>query len=55
MDSYAFGLTATCKLGDRVRLDLAYEQYNMYGRDGVTPASAYPRAGITTAGVRFSW
>ncbi|HEY5079365.1 MAG TPA: DUF3570 domain-containing protein, partial [Opitutaceae bacterium] len=55
MDTYAFGLTATCKVSDRVRLDLAYQQYNMYGRDGVTPASAYPRAGVTTAGIRFSW
>jgi hypothetical protein len=55
MDSYAAGLTATWKPTDWVRLDLGYEQYNMYGRDGVTPASAYPRAGITTVGARFSW
>jgi hypothetical protein len=27
----------------------------MYGRDGVTPASAYPRAGISTVGVKFTW
>ena len=55
MDSYAYGLTVSWKPRDWVRLDAGYEQYNMYGRDGVTPASAYPRAGITTVGVRFSW
>jgi len=27
----------------------------MHGHDGVTPASAYPRAGITTLGARFTW
>ena len=31
------------------------EQYDMRGRDGVTPQSAYPRAGITTVGVKFIW
>jgi hypothetical protein len=55
MDSYAAGLTATWRPTDRMRLDLGYEQYNMYGRDGVTPASAYPRAGISTIGVRYTW
>jgi len=27
----------------------------MRGRDGVTPESAYPRAGITTAGAKIIW
>ena len=26
-----------------------------YGRDGITPASAYAKARIVTAGVKFSW
>jgi hypothetical protein len=55
LDSYAYGLTVTWNPSDRVRLDAGYEQYNMYGRDGITPTSAYPRAGITTVGIRFSW
>jgi hypothetical protein len=54
-DTYSYGLKAAWKPRDWVQLDLAYEEYVMQGRDGVTPASAYPRAGITTAGVRFLW
>jgi hypothetical protein len=49
------GLKLTCRLGDRVRADLAYDHYEMHGRDGVTPASAYPSANILSAGARFSW
>jgi hypothetical protein len=54
-DSYAYGLTVTWKPSEWLRLDVAYEQYDMYGRDGVTPANAYPRAGISTVGIKFSW
>jgi hypothetical protein len=52
---YTFGLKATVKVGERVQLVAAYEKLAMYGRDGVTPASAYPRASISTVGVKFSW
>jgi hypothetical protein len=55
MDTYSYGLTAVWKASSWMQVDLAYEQYDMYGRDGVTPQSAYPRAGITTAGVKFIW
>jgi len=51
----SYGLKATWRPADRVQFDLAYEEYVISGRDGVTPASAYPKAGITTAGVRFVW
>jgi hypothetical protein len=37
------------------QLDAAYEQYDMHGKDGVTPRSAYPRAAIWTGGAKFSW
>ena len=36
-------------------LDAALEHYDMHGRDGITPASAYAKARIVTAGVKFSW
>jgi hypothetical protein len=49
------GLKLTCKVSDRIRADLAYDRYAMHGRDGVTPASAYPAANILSAGARFSW
>jgi hypothetical protein len=55
LNSYSYGLQATWKPNDRVQLDLAYDEYDMRGRDGVTPASAYPNAGITTVGVKLFW
>jgi Asp-tRNA(Asn)/Glu-tRNA(Gln) amidotransferase A subunit family amidase len=39
----------------RELLDAAIERYEMHGRDGVTPASAYCSARITTVGLKFSW
>jgi hypothetical protein len=55
MDNFSLGLKAIWKLTDRLQFDLAFERYQMRGRDGVTPQSAYPLAAITTAGVTFSW
>lgn len=55
MDDVAAGIKVTWKPRDWMQLDVAYEQYDMHGRDGVTPASAYPRAGITTVGARLLW
>ena len=53
--SATLGLKLTCRVSDRVRADVAYDRYAMHGRDGVTPASAYPTANILSAGARFSW
>jgi hypothetical protein len=50
-----YGLKATVKVTERLQIVAAYERFAMYGRDGITPASAYPRAGISTVGVKFSW
>lgn len=55
MANYACGMEAVWRASSWAQIDVAYEQYNMRGRDGVTPQSAYPRAGITTVGVRFTW
>jgi hypothetical protein len=54
-DSASYSLRATWKATDWMHLDASYELYVMQGRDGVTPASAYPRAGISTVGVKFLW
>ena len=54
-DTYSYGLKVTWKAGEWVQFDAAYEEYVLKGRDGVTPASAYPRAGISTVGVKFLW
>jgi hypothetical protein len=54
-DTTSLGLKATWKVSERIHLDASNERYVISGRDGVTPASAYPRANITTLGVKFLW
>lgn len=53
--TYTYGLKAIWQVSSSVELDVAREQYDMRGRDGITPQSAYPRARIITAGVKYSW
>jgi Protein of unknown function (DUF3570) len=53
--SYSYGIKAVWTIVRRWQLDVEYERYDMRGRDGVTPQSAYPRANILTAGLKFSW
>lgn len=53
--SFNYGLKVIWKATDRLDLDAALEQYDMRGRDGRTPQSAYPRARIVTLGAKFSW
>jgi len=55
MEDTAYGLKVSWKPRQWMTLDVAFEQFVMVGRDGVTPASAYPRAGISTVGARFQW
>jgi hypothetical protein len=55
LDSYSYGLKLTWKASRWTQLDLAYDEYVMQGRDGITPQSAYPRAGITSVGIKFLW
>jgi hypothetical protein len=54
-DDFTYGLKATFKAAERLQLVASYEWLAMRGRDGVTPATAYPRAGITSLGARFTW
>jgi hypothetical protein len=49
------GLKLTYKWNERIQMDVAYDQYRMRGRDGVTPQSAYPVANILSAGAKISW
>ena len=53
--STLYGLKAIWTPSTRWQLDAAIEQYDMQGRDGMTPQSAYPRANILTVGAKFSW
>jgi hypothetical protein len=54
-DATSYGLKVTWKASGFLHLDASYERYVMQGRDGVTPASAYPTAGVSTIGVKFLW
>ena len=54
-DDFTYGVKASVKVADRLQLVASYERFAMHGRDGVTSASAYPRADISSVGVKFSW
>lgn len=53
--SVTAGLKLVWTPTDRVRLELAYDRYDMQGRDGITSGSAFPDADIFTAGVNLTW
>lgn len=55
MRTTTFGMKVIWRATERLQLDAAYERYQMRGTDDVTPQSAYARANIWTAGVKFSW
>ncbi len=55
MESLAYGLKLTMFKGDNINLDLAYERYDMKGRDGVTSPLMYPDADIYTVGLQWEF
>ncbi|MCX6952869.1 MAG: DUF3570 domain-containing protein [Verrucomicrobia bacterium] len=55
MRTVTYGLKVIWNVTDSIALDAALEQYDMHGRDGVTPASAYCTARIVTAGIKYTW
>ena len=55
METITYGLKAIWNVTEAFQLDVALEQYDMRGTDGVTPQSAYCNARVVTAGVKFSW
>lgn len=55
MRTVNYGLKAIWNVTDALQFDAAWERYEMRGRDGVTPQSAYCRASIVTLGAKFSW
>jgi len=54
-DATTLGLKALWRFNDHWTADVTYERYDMRGRDGITPDSAYVTANITTAGISFSF
>jgi hypothetical protein len=55
MESLAYGLKLTMFKGDNINIDLAYEKYDMEGRDGVTSPLMYPDADIYTVGLQWEF
>jgi hypothetical protein len=53
--TYSYGVKLIWNVTSAVALDAAAEEYEMHGRDGVTPKSAYPTARILTVGAKISW
>ena len=50
-----YGLKLIWTPNKSYQFDLAWERYEMKGRDDVTSASAFPQANLVTAGIRLSW
>ncbi len=55
LDSLTLGLKVSWRVSDRLEINAAWKDYDLQGRDGATPASAYSQAVITSAGLKFSW
>ena len=51
--SLAYGVKAIWTPRDSWSVDVAYERYDMWGRDRITSTDAYPNANIVTFGMRF--
>ncbi|MES2695832.1 MAG: DUF3570 domain-containing protein [Verrucomicrobiota bacterium] len=55
MRTTTYGLKVIWKITDALHIDASYERYDMRGQDEITPQSAYARADIWAAGVKFAW
>jgi hypothetical protein len=53
--TFTYGLSATFPIKEHLWFDLSYQHYEMYGLDGVTSSSAYPKANVYSAGLRILW
>jgi hypothetical protein len=53
--TYTYGLKLIWNATSELQFDVALEQYDMRGKDGVTAQSAYPSARIVTVGGKFAW
>ena len=53
--TYTYGMKLVWTPSTTVKLDVALEKYEMRGKDGITPQSAYPQATILNAGLTVAW
>lgn len=55
LDSWTWGVKLVWTPKPAFQADIAWESYRMTGRDSLTSASAFPKAGIFTFGLRYTW
>jgi hypothetical protein len=55
MNTMAFGVKVSWTVWSHLGFELAFDRYEMRGRDHVTPKSAYPIAGILTLCSSLTW
>jgi hypothetical protein len=53
LQTFTYGVNLSFMMKDHLTFDLGYKRYEMYGKDGHTSASAYPKANIFSAGFRL--
>lgn len=49
------GLKLVARLGEHLSVDVAFERYEMRGRDGITPQSAFASANVVNIGAQWSF
>lgn len=55
LQTYTYGVKLIWTVTSNLQFDVALEQYDMRGKDHVTPQSAYSDARMITAGGKISW
>lgn len=53
LQTFTYGVNVAFTIKDRLTFDLGYKRYEMCGTDHETSASAYPKANIFSAGLRW--
>lgn len=51
LDSYTYGVRLSARVHERLTLDLSLLRYEMYGTDGITSPSQYPKATTVSGGL----
>jgi hypothetical protein len=49
--SYTYGLSVSARVQEHLSLEVSYLRYEMFGKDGVTSPSQYPKANVFTGGL----
>ena len=55
LQTITYGLKAVYSYNESLALDISFERYDMTGKDGVTPAEAFPDADVLTIGLTYQF